>query len=613
VTIAIPTAISLVANGTNPNCFGSNGSISFSATGGTGSITYKVNGVSSTSPYSATASGTYTILATDANGCMSTQQVTISIPTAISLTATGNNISCSGQNGSLVFSATGGTGVITYKVNDVAATSPYSVTIAGTYTILATDANGCTNSKQLVITAITSSLSVTATGTNPVCNGQNGSITFSATSATGAVVYRVNNVVATSPYAVSAAGVYNITATDAAGCTATKQVTITVPAVINLTATGINPACPGQNGSIIFFATGGTGTKTYKVNNASATSPYTTAPTAGTYVVRADDSKGCFVTKTVTISIPTAITLTVTATNPTCGGTNGTISFSATGGTGALTYKVNNVAATSPFAASASGSYSVVATDANGCSVTKTVTIAIPAAIILSATGTNPNCSGQNGSIVFSATGGTGTLTYKVNNVTARSPFAATTSGTYTIVATDTKGCTSTKQVTIAIPTAIVLNATATNPKCSGQSGSIEFSATGGTGAITYKVNNVAAVSPYTASTSGSYTVLATDTKGCTASKLVTITVPAAVTATISSANSNLYCNALTLTGSSTALAPLTYEWFNPSAVLVSTASSISLNNSNADGNYTLYVTDANKCRSAAAATYNYLNLVLLS
>ena len=478
--------------------------------------------------------------------------------------------------------------------------------------MLATDANGCTSSKQVVITAITSSISVTATSSNPICNGQNGSIVFSATGATGVVVFRVNNVVATSPYAVSTAGVYTITATDAAGCTATKQVTITVPAVINLTATGINPACPGQNGSIIFFATGGTGTKTYKINNVSATSPYTTAPTAGTYVVRADDSKGCFVTRNVTITIPTAITLTVTGTNPTCGGSNGTITFTATGGTGVLNYRVNNVAASSPFAASASGTYSVVATDANGCSVTKSVTIAIPSSINLSVTGTNPNCFGQNGSIVFSATGGTGTLTYKVNNVTARSPFAATASGTYTIIATDTKGCTSTKQVTIAIPTAIVLTATATNAKCSGQSGSIVFSATGGTGAITYKVNNVVAVSPYTASTSGSYTVLATDTKGCSASKVVTITIPAAVTATISTANSNAYCNALTLTGSSTALAPLTYEWFNSSSVLVSTASSISLNNSNADGIYTLYVTDANKCRSAVAASYNYLKQTLL-
>ncbi|MEI8054171.1 MAG: T9SS type A sorting domain-containing protein, partial [Bacteroidota bacterium] len=546
------------------------------------------------------------------NGCSASQQVIITIPTAINVTATGNNILCSGQNGSIVFSASGGTGIITYKVNGVTATSPYAVTVAGSYNLLATDANGCTSSKQVVITALTSTLSVTATGTDPVCNGQNGSIIFSATGGTGTIVYRVNNVVATSPYAVSASGVYTITATDASGCTATKQVTITVPAVVNLTAIGINPSCPGQNGSIIFFATGGSGIFTYKINNDAARSPFTTAPSAGTYVVKATDSKGCYVTKNVTITIPTAITLTVTGTSPTCGGTNGTITFSATGGTGTLSYKVNNATATSPYAAAASGTYSVVATDAKGCNVTKSVTIAIPSSINLSATGTNPNCSGQNGSIAFSATGGTGTLTYKVNNVTTTSPFAATTSGTYTILATDTKGCTSTKQVVIAIPTAIVLTATAASPKCSVQSGSIVFSATGGTGSITYKVNNVAAVSPFATSISGSYTVLATDTKGCTASNVVTITIPAAITASISTASSNVYCNSLTLTATSTGLAPLTYEWYNTTNILASTASSISLNNFNADGNYTVYVTDANKCRTATAATYNYLKQNLL-
>jgi len=571
-----------------------------------------VNGVTATSPYSATASGNYTIIATDVNGCTATQQVTIAIPTAINLMASGNNLSCSGQNGSIVFSATGGTGVITYKVNDIAATSPYTVTVAGTYTIVATDANGCTNSKQVVISASSSTLILTATGTNPICNGQNGSITFNASGASGTVIYKVNNIVATSPYAVTVAGTYTITATDASGCTATQQVTITTPSVINLSAIGINPPCAGQNGSILFIATGGSGSITYKVNNRSATSPYTTAPVSGTYVLRAEDSKGCYATRNIVISIPTTITLTATGTNPTCGGTNGTIAFSATGGTGTLTYKVNNVAATSPYPATASGAYSIVVTDAKGCNVTKSVTITIPSAINLSATATNPNCFGQNGSIVFRATGGTGTITYKVNNVTARSPYAASTSGTYTILATDSKGCTATKQVTVSIPTAIVLTATATNPKCYGQSGTIAFSATGGTGSITYKVNNVTAISPYTVSVSGSYTILATDNKGCTASKIVTITTPTAVIATISTATSNTYCNALTLTGSSTALAPLTYEWFNPSGTLVSTVNSISLNNSNADGNYSLYITDANKCKSTAAATYNYLKQNLL-
>ena len=611
VTITIPTAITLTAIGTNPTCSGSNGTITFSATGGTGAITYKVNNVTATSPYTATAAGVYTILATDANGCTKSATVTIAIPTAISLTASGTNPSCSGVGGSIVFNATGGTGTITYKVNNVAATSPYTVSVSGTYTVLATDASGCTSTKQVVITAAASSIILTATGTNPKCAGANGSITFSATATTGIVVYKVNNIVATSPYSASTSGIYTITATDASGCSAVKLITITIPAAVNLTATGTNPVCSGQSATIIFSATGSVGTLTYKVNNVGATSPYSVT-TSGTYVVRVETSNDCYTTKNVVITIPTAINLTATGTNPNCAGQNGSITFSSTGGVGAIIYKVNNVAATTPYTATAAGTYTISATDANGCSVSKTVTITTPAAIALTKTATNPNCFGQTGSIAFSATGGTGAITYKVNNVAATSPYTAAATGSYTILATDTKGCTATAQAAIAIPSAITITATATNPKCYGQSGSIVFTATGGTGAISFKVNNVVATSPYTVTAAGTYTILATDTKACTATKAFTITIPTLTTASISTASSNVYCNSLTLTATGTGLAPLTYEWYNATNTLASTASSISLNNFNADGNYTVYVTDANKCRTATAATYNYLKQNLL-
>ncbi|MBF2707659.1 hypothetical protein, partial [Flavobacterium soyangense] len=120
------------------------------ATGGTGTITYKVNGNVATSPFTASAAGDYTIVATDANGCTDTKTVKVTIPTKVSLTAKGTEF-CYGGKGEITFEATGGTGAIAYTVNGESATSPLSISQAGWYTIVATDENGCSDTKKVEV------------------------------------------------------------------------------------------------------------------------------------------------------------------------------------------------------------------------------------------------------------------------------------------------------------------------------------------------------------------------------------------------------------------------------------------------------------------------------
>jgi hypothetical protein len=66
------------------------------------------------------------------------------------LTANGPASLCVGQEGSITFGATGGTGAISYTVNGATAASPYTV-VAGSYTVVATDANGCNDTKVVSI------------------------------------------------------------------------------------------------------------------------------------------------------------------------------------------------------------------------------------------------------------------------------------------------------------------------------------------------------------------------------------------------------------------------------------------------------------------------------
>ncbi|MBU3675803.1 MAG: T9SS type A sorting domain-containing protein [Chitinophagaceae bacterium] len=513
-TIFEPSPLLISASSTDAACNGSNGSIIFGAIGGTGTITYQVNGTIATSPYSA-AAGTYTVTATDANGCSATSVVNITEPSAISLTASASSALCNGANGSLQFNASGGTGTIVYTVNGTNANSPLSA-IAGAYTIVATDVNGCSIQTTLSIIE-PSALVMSATAINPLCNGNNGSLVFSANGGTGSIAYTVNNSNANSPLSATA-GTYTVVATDVNGCSVLTILFITEPSVLNLTASSTNALCQGSNGAITFGAIGGTGSILYQVNGTNASSPFSAA--AGTYTIVATDANGCSAQTNVAVTEPSALVLTASATNALCNGANGSINFVATGGTGTITYKVNGNNATTNMLAPV-GNYIVTATDANGCSVVSSVSITAPSSVVLSASSSNAICNGGNGALVFNATGGTGTMAYTVNGNSQTSPLA-TTAGTYTIVATDVNGCTAQTVRTITQPSALVLSTSANHVLCAGGNGSLVFSATGGTGTKIYTVNGVVRNSPATVQ-AGTYTIAVTDANACVATSVVTV------------------------------------------------------------------------------------------
>src|SRR5208282_24606 len=104
-------------------------------------------------------------------------------------------------------------------------------------------------------------------------------------------------------------------------------------------------------------------------------------------------------------------------TNVSCnGGSNGSITASASGGTGTITYSWNTGATTATINNLAIGNYRVTATDSLGCSATATYTVRQPAAIVFGAPViTNSSCGLNDGSITASATGGTCTITYAWN------------------------------------------------------------------------------------------------------------------------------------------------------------------------------------------------------
>jgi hypothetical protein len=263
--------------------------------------------------------------------------------------------------------------------------------------------------------------------------------------ATGGNLYLWDNGSTTANRTINSAGTYSVTVTNTSGgCIAIGTLTITASgnAPIPTATQGTNIACNGGTTSITVTATGGitpyTGTGTYS------------GISAGTYTYTVTGGNGCLASTSITISQPIPLTFTTTLTNVSgCGSALGSISITASGGSGSKVYSKNNGSAyqgASLFSNLSAGTYTTKVKDANGClSPSSTNIIATNAGITFNATVVNAtSCSASNGKITVIASGGSGFFNYSKDGGTtyqSSNIFNSIASGTYSIKVKDVSGC----------------------------------------------------------------------------------------------------------------------------------------------------------------------------
>jgi hypothetical protein len=629
-----PLVLDITSQTNIAGCFGENtGSVSVRASGGNGSYQYSFNGgaFGTTTTYTNLSAGTYPVQVKDAKDC--TQEISIEITQPAQLAATissQTNISCNGgSTGNIVVSASGGTPGYTYSINGAAfaaGTGTFSNLAAGDYTIRVRDSRSCEITLPTVTLTQPALLTIALSSKTDVttCFGDaTGEISVTAGGGTGPYSYSVNSgafAPGTGAFSNLTAGTYTVVVRDANNCTATlAPVTVTQPTqvAISLVSKKDIENCFGEaTGEIVVSASGGTAGYEYSVNGAAFTTGATFSNLqAGDYSIRVRDSRGCIATlPTVTLTQPAALAASMTAqTNPACfSNTNGSITVTASGGTPAYEYAVNNgafAAGTGTFSNLGAGEYTVRVRDSKNCQVTlPTITLTQPALLAITLTSETDitTCFGDaTGEIVATVNGGTAGYEFSVNGGTfapGTGTFSNLTAGTYTIVVRDANGCTATlAPVTITQPTQLAISLTAKKDieGCFGEdSGEIVVAVNGGTPGYEYSVNSGA----FTAGTgtfpnlaAGTYTITVRDSQGCQISLApVSITQPDVLTASIGS-QTNISCNGGStgniVVSASGGTPGYTYS-INGAAFAAGTGTFSNL----AAGDYTIRVRDSRSC-----------------
>ncbi|WMX16423.1 gliding motility-associated C-terminal domain-containing protein [Aureispira sp. CCB-E] len=588
VTISEPSVVLATISSTTPaTCNGQGtGSATATVSGGVGPYTYQWDaaaGSQTTATASNLAGGTYVVTVSDANGCTGMATAIVTQPTAVQATIINTtDVSCHGGNdGTASLAVQGGTPTSGYTFQWSGApgqNSPNATGLsAGVQTVTVSDANGCFDIDTFTINEPNDALSGYITAANALCFGSStGELGAVITGGTRPYQYAWNSTpVQTTVVADSLpAGTYNLSVTDANGCSLELTSTIGEPTELTVSATVLqHVSCfGGSNGAVAVNATsGGVGPYTYVWTDPSGQVGLNASNlSAGAISVIVTDANACTAMATVTLTEGTPITVTETVSNISCHGlTDGSINI--TGSNKVLVnYSWSNGMVSNPVTGLGAGNYTVTVTDADGCQETFNYTITEPAPISLSIASTNSIlCYGDgNAAAQVTATGGTSPYNYNWSNGATTRTASNLTPGTYDVTVTDSRGCFETTSISIVEPEELTITGNTTGTLCAGdQTGTLTAFGSGGTvtvGLLEYSIDGSTWQNGniFSGLASGIYTLSVRDENGCVADTMLVVEDADPFFITSMTGDTTIeYLDSLTIAASLNDTVGVTYSW----------------------------------------------------
>ena len=546
-------------------------------------------------------------------------------------------ILCAGESAEVTLTATGSQAFYDFDADGLSISGQIDLTLTpGEYTYVVNDTRFDNPDVNPSGEPCSATVTVTIADVLPVfigasvaqdvsCPGDsNGSVTTDAANyggGTGDLTFNLwtvggDSIPLTSPnYTDLTVGSYYFEVVDENSCSATGSTfTIESPAAISIISGTVLADCFNSTNIPVTLAwSGGTGDVDFSLNEngpfdieGATSSVEVIASSVGTFTIYASDEEGCtFETDFQVVGAP-AISVSEQITPISCfGQTDGALTVTASGGTGAFTYSFNGAAFSSTNAISNQGPATIAVTvqDANDCEVSASFTIDEPAALAAVGNATNVSCNGDaDGEIEVVITGGTFPYFYALNaaplDTDVDPNFADLTPGSYIVNVTDINGCSfiATTPTVVGEPATLTASAVASDITCFGESdGSIIVTPAGGTGPYQYSVNGAPSSSNNNVSnlSANSYVITVIDNNNCEATASATVAGPAeALTIDGLSAVSG-GSSPYNVTGGT---APYSFTWSGPNGFMSMEEVLQGMNDVNESGEYVLTVTDGNGC-----------------
>ena len=602
---------------------GSTGTLTVTAGGGIGPISYSDNGGGTYQPsniFNGLPVGSYNVTVKDSFGCTGSyagNPVSITQPAVLNIDSlTEVDASCASVfDGTITAYVSGGTTPYSYSLNN-GPIQPFNVfngVSAGSYTVTVYDRNFCSASSSITVNT-TYVDSVVLVSSSPVsCFGVNdGSFTVQVMGGVAPYTYSINAVTYQSSGTFSGlgAGTYIAVGRDSRGCTESVTVTIGGPSsALSVSIDSItNVPCFGATtGAIYITVSGGSPAYTFNWSNGVVTED-NVGITGGPYSVTVTDSHGCPpVIANATVGSPYQLSLNIASyRNPLCfNDSTGNVIIDEAGGVPPYSFAWSNGGIAQDILNVPAGNYTVTVTDTNGCQSNISQTLVNPTQLVISVTGTDVTCHGAaDGTATVSPSGGTPGYTFQWSGGQGTSTINGLSGGLFFVLVSDNNGCKESGSVQINEPAPLEDSSVVTGVACfSDSNGTITNSISGGTFPYSYSWSNGATTQNLSGLAGGQYCLTVTDANACSLTACYTIVNPAEIVTGL--VIKNVLCYGDTSGGGINLVVAggtpgYTYLWQNDSTLVTYTTQN--LTNVSA-GTYIITVTDSRGCMKVDSGT----------
>ncbi len=303
---AFGCAVSADVSGTDVTCNGAeDGIAAISLNNAAEPLEFLWSNDETTAEITGLAPGTYSVTASDDNGCEVVASIEIEEPSALNANATTTAVTAAGaSNGTATANPTGGNGPFTYLWSNGETTATITGLPSANYTVTVTDANGCEAQQTVPVAPFACGTVANISASNVSCNGlNNGQATATLNGGLSPFSYLWSNDETTATITGLTPGTYIVTINDAVNCAAIAEVTIDEPEALEFEIeTLVNATCGEEDGMASVIATGGSAGYAYAWSNGETTaSVENLAP--GTYTVSVTDANDCAATLEVEIDV----------------------------------------------------------------------------------------------------------------------------------------------------------------------------------------------------------------------------------------------------------------------------------------------------------------------